>query len=263
MTLTRMPRRAITLAPRPLWQQSADSIAKDIRAGIYLPGARLPAERELCQVLGVSRVTLRKGLASLAADGVIVVADGRGWFVPDPPASLRPDAQRREWPTTLESFGETAERMDLVATSTVLLREIRAATIDEAEELGIVPGMPLFRLVRVRMLGGMPIARDESSLPAALIDGILDVDFTTASLYATLERAGIVPSIAETTIEARAADESLAEHLGVDLHSPTLTLHQLVTDLGSRPVLSSTIRYAGDRYRLRTSFARFAGPDLK
>jgi GntR family transcriptional regulator len=31
---------------------------------------------------------------------------------------------------------------------------------------------------------------------------------------------------------------------------------QLVRNKADRPVLASTIQYAGDRYRLRTSFAR-------
>jgi len=33
-------------------------------------------------------------------------------------------------------------------------------------------------------------------------------------------------------------------------------MRQLVEDGNGRPVMASTIRYAGDRYRLRTSFSR-------
>jgi GntR family transcriptional regulator len=36
-------------------------------------------------------------------------------------------------------------------------------------------------------------------------------------------------------------------------------MRQVVRDRAGRPLLSSTIRYAGDRYRLRTSFTRNAG----
>ena len=253
------PRRPVPAAPGPLWRQVAETVHDGIRAGTYPAGSRLPAERLLCQELGVSRVTLRKGLAALAAEGVIVVSDGRGWFVasgPPTPVPKKPEPAHREWPTTLESFGETAQRMGLLATSTVLRREIRPSTIDEAEELGIAPGIPVFHLDRVRKLDGMPIASDSARLPADLIAGILDVDFTVASLYSVLEFAGISPAQAETTIEARMADVALAAELGVAPDSPTLAMHQLVTDRRGRPVLSSTIRYAGDRYRLRTSFSR-------
>jgi GntR family transcriptional regulator len=249
-------RKPAPSAPGPLWRQVAETVRDGIRDGVYPKGSRLPAERLLCQELGVSRVTLRKGLASLAAEGVIVVSDGRGWFVASEPIAPRPEPAHREWPTTLESFGETAQRMGLVASSTVVRREIRPSTIDEAEELGIAPGIPIFHLDRVRKLDGMPIASDSARLPADLVPGILDVDFTTASLYSTLESAGTSPAQAETTIEAKTADAALAAELGVAVHTPTLAMHQLVTDQRGRPVLSSTIRYAGDRYRLRTSFSR-------
>jgi hypothetical protein len=33
-------------------------------------------------------------------------------------------------------------------------------------------------------------------------------------------------------------------------------MHQTVVDAGERPLLASTIRYAGERYRLRTFFSR-------
>ena len=188
------PRRSFPVSPGPLWRQVAETVRDGIRDETYPAGSRLPAERVLCQELGVSRVTLRKGLAALATEGVIVVSDGRGWFVASGRPEPKSEAVHREWPTTLESFGETAQRMGLAATSTVVRREIRPSTIDEAEELGIAPGTPIFHLDRVRKLDGMPIACDSARLPAHLVAGILDVDFTTASLYSTLEAAGVAPA---------------------------------------------------------------------
>lgn len=44
-------------------------------------GDRLPAERVLAQNLGLSRAALRKGLAPLEADGLLVRQVGRGTFV--------------------------------------------------------------------------------------------------------------------------------------------------------------------------------------
>lgn len=42
---------------RPLWQQVADDLRADIRAGRLPRGARLPSESELAELYGVSRVT--------------------------------------------------------------------------------------------------------------------------------------------------------------------------------------------------------------
>lgn len=50
------------------------------------PGARLPAERQLAQQLGVSRSTLREALQKLISQGVLISRRGGGtWLQPPPP----------------------------------------------------------------------------------------------------------------------------------------------------------------------------------
>jgi GntR family transcriptional regulator len=134
-----------------------------------------------------------------------------------------------------------------------------AATLDEAEAFQIAPGTPLHHVDRVRMLDSVPIAVDESLVPADVAAGFDDVDFTTRSLYDTLTELGFELAQADTTIEARSADAALAEHLDVAPGTPVLEMRQIVRDRTGRPLLASVIRYAGDRYRLRTSFLRGAG----
>ncbi|CAN5310221.1 GntR family transcriptional regulator [soil metagenome] len=234
----------------PLWIQAVDHITREIAEGRLVAGTRLPPERELCADLSISRVTLRKALSKLVDDGVLRSSHGRGWFVAV--------GQQKDWPNSLESFSETAERMGLVASSRILRAEIAPATIDEAEELSIAPGTPLFHLERVRMLSQVPIALDDSRVPAALVPGFDAIDFTHASLYESLTRAGLDLLRAESTIEAKSADAYLAIHLAVEPGTPVLVMHQVVVDGSDRPIFSSSIRYAGDRYRLRTFFSRTA-----
>jgi GntR family transcriptional repressor for pyruvate dehydrogenase complex len=54
-----------------------------IRRGDYPPGHRLPSERELMKLLGVSRVSIREAIRSLEALGRVRVEHGRGAFVTD------------------------------------------------------------------------------------------------------------------------------------------------------------------------------------
>jgi GntR family transcriptional regulator len=237
--------------PEPLWMQAKAALENRLAVGEAKPGSRLPPERELCAALGISRVTLRKALTALVEEGVLRPAQGRGWYVAP--------AERKEWPNTLESFSETARRMGLVATSRVLRRESRPASFDEAEAFQIAPGTPLYRLERVRMLDGVPIAVDQSLVPSDIAVGFDEVDFTVSSLYETITGLGFELAQADTTIEARPADAALAGHLAIPAGTPVLDMRQIVRDRLQRPLLSSSIRYAGDRYRLRTSFMRSAG----
>jgi GntR family transcriptional repressor for pyruvate dehydrogenase complex len=58
-------------------------IEEAIQRGEYAPGERLPSERELVQMLGVSRVSVREAIRSLEALGVVRVEHGKGAFVSD------------------------------------------------------------------------------------------------------------------------------------------------------------------------------------
>ncbi|MFJ6940326.1 GntR family transcriptional regulator [Streptomyces sp. NPDC101132] len=235
--------------PAPLWARAADRIREEIARRSLGPGSRLPAERELCARLDVSRVTLRRALSHLVDLGLVTASHGRGWFV----AAPAPVAPARDWPQHLESFTATARRKHMRPGSVVLRNALAGATLDEAERLGVVAGTPLLHLERVRTLNDVRVALDHTLLVADLAPDLPGVDFTHASLYEEVRRWGVEPYRAEATIEARTADEELAGHLAVAPGAPVLVLDQLVLTRDDRPVLLSTVRYSGDRYRLRTT----------
>jgi hypothetical protein len=61
--------------------QIADQIRLAIQEGQLAPGEQLPSEATLCELLGVSRGTVREALFRLRNDALIVSVHGRGWFV--------------------------------------------------------------------------------------------------------------------------------------------------------------------------------------
>ena len=239
--------------PEPLWMQAVEAIMRDVDSGKLRSGMRLPAERDLCQQLRISRVTLRKALLNLVDDGVLTSSHGRGWYVAGTAESA---PRRRDWPNRWESFTETARRMGLTSSSRVLRKEVSPATLDEAEKLGVAPGTRVFRLGRVRLLDGVPIAVDDSTVPVDLVPDIDQADFTVASLYKQVLDAGVELVRAECSIEARAAGDELAGLLGMRVGDPVLLMNQVAVNNADRPIFTSTISYHGERYRLRTSFAR-------
>jgi GntR family transcriptional regulator, transcriptional repressor for pyruvate dehydrogenase complex len=54
-----------------------------VAAGTLVPGQRLPPERELSELLGVSRPTLREAVRALVAIGVLETRAGSGTYVTD------------------------------------------------------------------------------------------------------------------------------------------------------------------------------------
>src|SRR6266480_3605589 len=60
--------------------------------GSLKPGDRLPPERDLAHHVGVSRPTVRAGLRTLAALGVVRSRRGSGTYIPEGPPTLGADA---------------------------------------------------------------------------------------------------------------------------------------------------------------------------
>ena len=65
----------------PLYEQLKGAISADIISGVYKPGTRLPSEAELEAEYGVSRITVRRAVKELVAEGFIVKKQGKGTFV--------------------------------------------------------------------------------------------------------------------------------------------------------------------------------------
>jgi DNA-binding GntR family transcriptional regulator len=67
--------------PLPVYQQIAELLARQIKAGYWHTGERLPTEAALAQTLGVAVGTLRKSLALLEQQGVLERIQGSGTYV--------------------------------------------------------------------------------------------------------------------------------------------------------------------------------------
>jgi GntR family transcriptional repressor for pyruvate dehydrogenase complex len=78
---------------RKLYQYVAEAIAASIREGRYLPGQKLPSERELTEAHNVSRPTIREALIALEIRGIVEARHGSGVFVANvaPPPAPEPD----------------------------------------------------------------------------------------------------------------------------------------------------------------------------
>ena len=77
------------------FEETLERLGTAIKLGLLAPGARLPAERELCRQLGISRSTLRQALTALVQSGHLFATRGRsgGTFVAEaPPAADAPSA---------------------------------------------------------------------------------------------------------------------------------------------------------------------------
>ena len=64
-----------------VWLQIEQTLAEEIRVGLWGEGARLPTEGELSARFCVNRHTVRRAVGGLADRGLVRVEQGRGIFV--------------------------------------------------------------------------------------------------------------------------------------------------------------------------------------
>ncbi len=79
-----------------VFEEAVERLGRSIKLGLVEPGEQLPPERELAELMGISRTTVRSAIQVLAEGGFLVSRRGRGGgtFVADnPPIWMSQDAQ--------------------------------------------------------------------------------------------------------------------------------------------------------------------------
>ncbi|MET0290685.1 MAG: GntR family transcriptional regulator [Pseudoxanthomonas sp.] len=207
-----------------------------IDTGVLLPGQALPSERELGQLLSLSRVTVRKALAGLIDHGLLIQRQGAGTFV----------AERiiRQF-SRLTSFTDDLRERGLNPQVKFLERGVGEVTPEEAMALNLSPGSGVVRLYRLRQVDGSPIAIERTVVPQALLP---DPSKIGASLYEALDIWGHRPRRALQRLRAVAVEAEPARHLGVPIGSPGLMVERRAFLSDGRVVEYTRSFYRGDAY---------------
>lgn len=206
---------------------------------ILSPGESIPSERELMEYYRVSRATVRRALDSLVARGIIVRIQGKGTFL----ATERSDA------SLLISFTEHVKRNGN-RPSTKLL-DISCLTPPEhiGEQLQVSPGLPQWRLERVRMVNRIPVCWTTSWYPVLSFPGFDKLDHSGSVFEQLLDQYGVSPDFAEQTVWSVTAEPKLAKLLQIPEGFPILAINQVVF-AKDRPIEASQSFFRGDRYQL-------------
>jgi len=228
----------------PLYLQIFDLLRNRILNGEWQPGDLLPAEPELMDYYGVSRITLRQAADLLEQHNLIRRQRGKGTFVTH--SMIHSDAGR------LIGFSEDMKRRGLRPGSQVLSAGLVVATRTLAEKLEVSTNEELVYLKRLRLANDEPMCIEEAYLVAQYCPGLIENhDFGASSLRAVLERDYNIRLVrARQTITARLASHIAAELLSLPPNSPTLYIERISYSQLDIPVVFVCIHYRADRYAL-------------
>ncbi|HEY4269255.1 MAG TPA: GntR family transcriptional regulator [Galbitalea sp.] len=216
-----------------------DDLKRRILDGEFAVGSRLPGEATLAEDYGVTRSPVRRAMAQLARQSLVISRPRGGWIVQAPHQTQGFDR--------MLSFAQWAESGGRIPGGLITSREYLPATAREALVLGIRLGKPLLRFTRVRTLDGRPVMVERSAWApwaAPTIDALPD---DVVSTTAALAEAGIRVTSGNHRIEAVAASMQDAALLGVRRASPLLQVGRVTTARGGR-----VVELGVDRYRAGT-----------
>lgn len=209
------------------------------------PGSPAPSERDLVQRFGVARMTVRQALDALVAEGLLERVPGRGTFTAErPAATLAP----------LVGFGEEMRRRGLVPSGRTVLARMEAAGPGVARALDLDEGAKVVHWRRLRLADGEPMSVEDAYLADAVVPGLLGGGLPD-SLYAELDRRGLLPTTGEDAVDAAAARAEEAEALGLAVGSPVLRVARRAF-AGRVAVEVSRATYRADRFTLHLSLSR-------
>jgi GntR family transcriptional regulator len=231
--------RAIRAERQPLFVSVGAALKREIAAGRFAQADLLPGERELSQLLAVSRTTLRRAIAGLIEEGVLVHRHGAGTFVRRSPPHVEQPLSR------LTSFTEDMQLRGLVASSKVIERGTFLPTPEESIMLDIALSETVFRLSRLRLADGVPMAIEQAAVPMRFLGSAERVG---DSLYAALEASGYRPVRAVQRLRAVLVGAPEAALLEILEGSPGLDIHRVTYVVDGRRVEFTRSTYRSDTY---------------
>lgn len=199
-------------AQLPLYKQLKEVIKTKINTGEYTENKRIPTEPEFIENYGVSRITVRKAIEELVAEGYLVKKQGKGTFI-----SGHKVLRKIEYVT---GFSDSGKSSQLKTTSILLKKEVLAANQELAEKLEIPVGAKVLYTQRKRLGNGVPLLLENNYFDFERFS-FLQTEDLTGSLYAILRKHDILPiNPGETTLEIVSADDFIATTMAVAIGTP-------------------------------------------
>lgn len=237
MTLTNIVKVLAESSSLPLYHQLQRALREAIAQRVLLPDDALPPERKLASDLNVSRLTVRKALDGLVAEGLLVRRPGSGNFI---------NHTRIEQSfSKLSSFSEDMRARGRQPSSTWLHRGAGVATCEEAVRLRLSPGEAVYRFHRIRYADGTPMCVEYAAVPGSCLPSLESVD---KSMYEALNRCGNRPVRALQRLSALLLNAEQARLLDASEAAAGLEVERLGFLADGRVVEFCRSYFRGDAY---------------
>ncbi|MFC2030079.1 GntR family transcriptional regulator [Chloroflexota bacterium] len=229
---------------RPLYLLALEKLDALLEQGEYRAHDQLPPERELAELLGISRGTLREALRVAQQQGLIVQRHGAGTFVANPRIVTENGL------AALESLDTLAARHGWDCQSLDVMIEERPLEAHAAKALDREVGSPATYVSRVKTINDQRVAYLVDICPAETVP-IEEIQSLFEGSMLDLLRAypGLTVDHAWCYILSVCADEEIADKMGMPAGRSLLLTEETVYSADQIPLEFSYNYFASDFFR--------------
>ncbi|HFI0633114.1 TPA: GntR family transcriptional regulator [Streptococcus suis] len=231
---------------KPLYLQLVDTLEIIIRDNME-PNEKLFSERELTQVYGVSRITVRLALQELEKRGLVYKKHGKGTYVSEISNSAVDLSQAY-------SFTEQMRRIGKNPSTKILSFSTKLVTDFIAQQLQMSLGEQVFELERLRLADGIPMMLERTYVPVEIFPQLSKERLEELPLYEIFfEDYGQQIRLAEEEFYASIALDNEANLLRIPNSSPVLHLIRKTYNDRNRLIEFTFSIARGDQFRYKVS----------
>lgn len=224
----------------PLYQQLMEEIKRKINTGEFVQGGKIPSEPQIMQAYSVSRITVRKAIEELVAEGYLAKKQGKGTFV------NRPKINRKI--ENIMSFKNACLACNMQPGYRLIERKLIVPGVDEKHFLNHGSDEKIIYTKRILSADNIPIMLENNYYPLHGFEFLLDEDLET-SLYTIFNRRGIDASCSEScTLELVRATAYSANLLKVPVDEPLFYMIAHIKDPNNNPIHIGRQYIVGSRY---------------
>ncbi|TVP62892.1 MAG: GntR family transcriptional regulator [Leptolyngbya sp. LCM1.Bin17] len=225
----------------PLHISISEKLRRQITAGDYQPGDKLPSEHQLMERFNVSRITVRQAIANLVSQGLAIAYRGKGVFV----TPRKKVAYSLSSPLVFLESDMARQGIDFCFENLTL--DPVPAPEPVATALAIPPKAVVYVQKKLFRMDGAAGAVDISYLMAELGQRFADT-LAQQMTFPTLADNGIPIDQVDAVIECTHADYAMSGYLEVPLGHPLMVYRYTAFSTDQQPVLYGETISRADRF---------------
>jgi GntR family transcriptional regulator len=226
----------------PYYLQLQRQIEALMQSGTLPVGSSLPSERDLAEMLGVSRATVKRSYDELRRARFLLSQGRRGGTIVQSVSRITPALH--------DLKGFTEEMRELGHTPTTRLLE-RAVVSDRtvASMFNRFSETEFLRVVRLRLADGIPMSREIAWYDLSLAPELTNWPGDSSAYDFLRKRCGLSLTWAQQSIEAVTSSKEETDAFGFTTPGPCLLLKRLSYTADGKQVEYAEGTFRGDAYR--------------